>query len=33
MTHKVWFWVLVGWLLSMFFSPQAAMGMFRAKKA
>jgi hypothetical protein len=29
----VWFWVLAGWLLSMFFSPQSAMGMFRAKKS
>jgi hypothetical protein len=32
MTHKVWLWLLAGWLLSLVFSPTHVLGMFKGSK-
>lgn len=31
MTKSLWFWVLVGWLASLVFSPTHVLGMFKSK--
>lgn len=33
MTRKVWFWVLVGWLASLLFSPKHLTALFGAKSS
>lgn len=29
MTKSIWFWLIVGWLLSMVYSPSHVVGMFK----
>lgn len=33
MNRKVWMYLVIGWLLSILVSPNAVLGMFKAKKA
>lgn len=33
MTKSIWFWLVVGWLASLVYSPSHVVGMFKGKSA